>query len=263
MRILMCRPEFYGIEYEINPWMNMQHKVDHHAANAQWDNLYKTISDCGAQIDLVEPKRGLPDMVFTANAGLLYKNKMVLPHFKHKERQGELPYFKTWFENAGFNIANQITSDTPYFEGAGDALLAGDKLFVGYGFRSDRRFYEEAGYLDKNKLIYCELSDPYYYHIDTCFCPLNENLAMWYPDAFTPESQKRMAAEIELIPVAENEAKRFACNAVVLGKNVIMPSDCPDIANKLKQHGFTVYACDMHEYLKAGGACKCLTLRID
>ena len=23
-RILMCPPDFYGIEYEINPWMNRQ-----------------------------------------------------------------------------------------------------------------------------------------------------------------------------------------------------------------------------------------------
>jgi len=258
----MCQPEFYGIEYEINPWMSLEYKVDHNAAITQWDNLYQKISECGAQIDLVEPKPGLPDMVFTANAGLLYKNQIVLPHFKHKERQGELPHFKTWFENAGFDIANTISSDTPYFEGAGDALLAGDKLFVGYGFRSDRLFYEEADYFNKNKLIYCELTDPYYYHIDTCFCPLNENLAIWYPHAFSTESQKRMAEEIELIPVAENEAKRFACNAVVLGKNVIMPSDCPEIKHTLEQRGFTVHACDMQEYLKAGGACKCLTLRI-
>jgi len=259
----MCRPEYYGIEYEINPWMDMKQKVDPKTAVSQWDKLHETITRCGAQIDLVAQVRGCPDMVFTANAGLLYKNKIVLPHFKHKERQGELSYFQTWFENAGFQIANTISNDTPFFEGAGDALFAGDKLFVGYGFRSDRRFYEQSNYFDKSKLIYCELADPYYYHIDTCFCPLNENLAMWYPPAFTPESQKRMAAEIKLIPVAENEAKHFACNAVVLGKNVILPAECPEISHALEQHGFTVHPCNMYEYLKAGGACKCLTLRLD
>lgn len=263
MRILMCRPEFFGIEYEINPWMNIKHKVDHQAALNQWEKLHKTLADCGAKIDLVTPVRGWPDMVFTANAGLLYKNKIVLPHFKHKERQGELQYFQSWFEKAGFEIANKITENTPYYEGAGDSLLAGDKLFVGYGFRSDRRFYEETSIFVQSKLVYCELADPYYYHIDTCFCPLDNNLAMWYPNAFTPESQKKMAAEIELISVEENEARHFACNAVVLGKNVVLPADCPGISNALEQRGYTVHPCDMKEYLKSGGACKCLTLRID
>jgi N-dimethylarginine dimethylaminohydrolase len=86
---------------------------------------------------------------------------------------------------------------------------------------------------------------------------------MWYPNAFTPESQKKMAAEIELISVEENEARHFACNAVVLGKNVVLPADCPGISNALEQRGYTVHPCDMKEYLKSGGACKCLTLRID
>ena len=263
MRILMCQPEYFGIEYEINPWMNIKQKVDHQAAINQWKALQHTIMNCGAKVELIEPVPGLPDMVFTANAGLVYKNTIVLPHFKHKERQGELPYFHTWFEKAGFKFANNVEEQAPFFEGAGDALSAGKKLFVGYGFRSDREFYETEPVFDQGKLIYCELSDPYYYHIDTCFCPLNDELAIWFPPAFSPDTQKRMAAEIELIPVVDNEAKRFACNAVVLGKNVIIPSGCPELADTLTKRGFSVHQTDMNEFIKAGGACKCLTLRLD
>ncbi len=262
MKILMCRPDYYGIKYEINPWMSISHTVDHQAALNQWEALYKTILSCGAHVDLVTPVDGWPDMVFTANAGLFFHSKIVLPHFKHKERQGELPFFKAWFKQAGFAFWNDITSETPYFEGAGDALLAGNTLFAGYGFRTDRKFYEEAGYLSRSKVILCELSDPYFYHIDTCFCPINDKLAIWYPDAFTQKTQQRMTNEIELIPVAINEAKRFACNAVVLGKNIILPSGCPQISSELQKRGLEVHACDMDEFLKAGGACKCLTLRI-
>lgn len=263
MKLLMCRPDYYGIEYEINPWMNIKHAVDHQAAVSQWNALYDTLLSCGAEIDLVVPIQGLPDMVFTANAGLAYQHKIILPHFKYKERQGELPYFQTWFHQSGYEFWNTVSSATPYFEGAGDALLAGDKLFVGYGPRSDRKFYEQASYLDKTKLIYCELVDPYFYHIDTCFCPLNDKLAIWYPPAFAPASQAHMTKEIEFLTVPEKEARHFACNAVVLGKNVILPADCPHISVQLIEHGFTVHACEMNEYIKAGGACKCLTLRLD
>lgn len=264
MKVLMCRPDYYGIKYEINPWMNIKCQVDHQQALIQWESLCKTIKKCGAEIELVAPIADWPDMVFTANAGLVYQNKIILSHFKFKERQGEIPYFKTWFAKAGFEIKNPEDHYLPpFFEGAGDALSAGDKLFAGYGFRTERKFYENSPYLHYSKLIYCELKDPYFYHLDTCFCPLNDKLAIWYPAAFTEESQKRMAAEIELIPVIEEEAKQFACNAVVLDKQVILPANCPQISAVLQKRGFKVHACEMNEYLKAGGACKCLTLMLD
>jgi N-dimethylarginine dimethylaminohydrolase len=259
----MCRPDYFEVDYEINPWMNVNKKADHNAAVNQWEILYKSIKNCGAQVDLVQPVVGWPDMVFTANAGLFYENKLIMSHFKYKERQGEIPYYKTWFTQAGFEIINNNTPTSPFFEGAGDALSAGGNLFAGYGFRSDLSFYEQASYLNHNKIIFCELTDPYFYHLDTCFCPLNDNLAIWYPQAFTKESQKSMAENIELIPVVEEEAKRFACNAVVINNNVILPNLCPQISAALKERNYITHACDMTEFLKSGGACKCLTLRID
>lgn len=265
MQILMCQPEYFGIEYEINPWMKIEHKVNHDIAFSQWENLYQTILLCGASISLIKPIAGLPDMVFTANAGLLYDKHIILSHFKYNERQREVPYFQSWFIEAGFQITNPLSkqTETAYFEGAGDALLAGDLLFAGYGFRTDLAFYKQAIDIHQDKLILCELNNAYFYHLDTCFCPLHSHLALWYPPAFTIDSQKRMMdTSIELITVTEEEAKKFACNAVVIGKNVIIPSNCPNVTKQLEERGFRVYACEMTEFLKAGGACKCLTLHI-
>lgn len=263
MRILMCPPDYFDIIYEINPWMDRSKNVDQKKARLEWNNLYEIINQCGAKVDLIPPEKNFPDMVFTANAGALYHHKIILPHFKFKQRQGELPYYARWFKEHGFETVNEVTPTSPHFEGAGDALSAGKKFFVGYGFRSDKSFYEKATFLNQKDLVYCELTDPYFYHIDTCFCPLSDNLAMWYPNAFTAETQEAMKKVIELIPVTEEEAKRFACNAVVIDKHVILPTDCPDITKKLEQCGFTVHACEMNEFLKSGGACKCLTLRIE
>ncbi len=256
----MCSPDHYGIYYEINPWMNVKQPIDPKKALQQWQTLYHTIQECGATIDLMTPVTGWPDMVFTANAGMLYQNKIILPHFKHKERQGEVPYLRTWFVEAGFDIWEN--AGAAFFEGAGDALFAGDKLFAGYGFRSTRNFYTTTKYLDQNNLVYCELIDPYFYHLDTCFCPLNDQLAIWYPPAFTAASQRSMAAHLELLPVLKVEAEHFACNAVVLKQHIILPTECPQIAAQLKARGFTIHLCEMSEFLKAGGACKCLTLRL-
>jgi N-dimethylarginine dimethylaminohydrolase len=259
----MCPPEYYGIQYEINPWMKIENRVDFTQARLQWHALYQTLLACGATIDLLDPVIEHPDMVFTANAGLYLQNKIILPHFKPKERQGELAYFQSWFEQAGFEFWNEAAPNSPYFEGAGDALPAGNKLFAGFGFRSERRFYEEAAYLKPFKLVYCELVDPYYYHIDTCFCPINAQLAIAYLPAFTKESQKAIAREIEVLEVTETEAKQFVCNAVVLDEHIVLPSACPAIEAELEKRHYLVHHCAMHEFQKAGGACKCLTLRID
>lgn len=260
MKFLMCRPDYYGVKYEINPWMNIKIKVHHQAALEQWNILYKTILSCDAEVNLIEPSPDWPDMTFTANAGLLYQGKIILSHFKYKERQGEMAHFQPWFNHAGFETINEPNI---FFEGAGDALLAGDHLFAGFGFRSQQNFYEQATYLNKNKITYCELVDPYFYHLDTCFCPLDNQSAIWYPHAFSTESQKNMSEQIKLISVNYEEAKRFACNAVVLNKQIIMPKQCPQISSTLESHGFKVHSCDMSEFLKAGGASKCLTLRLD
>ncbi|CAN5222231.1 hypothetical protein BH10PSE19_BH10PSE19_19550 [soil metagenome] len=265
MKLLMCSPDFYDVVYEINPWMNRSLNIAHTLAKAQWQHLTQTLKACGADIELVTAIPGWPDMVFTANAGLLYNKKMVLAHFRYKERQGETPYFKEWFNNAGFTVIADSTVEPqlPYFEGAGDALLAGDKLFAAYGFRSERRFYTDTTYFDQNKLVLCELIDPYFYHLDTCFCPLNEHQAIWYPAAFSPASQISMTAQLELFAVEEDEAKRFACTAVVLDTQVVMAANCPKTAALLQGLGFTTHGCDMSEYIKAGGSCKCLTLQLD
>jgi len=35
-RILMCPPDYYGIEYEINPWMSRSRGSNSAKAAAQW-----------------------------------------------------------------------------------------------------------------------------------------------------------------------------------------------------------------------------------
>lgn len=259
MKFLMCRPDYFNIDYEINPWMDINKATNRETVSRQWENLYQTLRTCGAQIALIDPIAGLPDMVFTANAGLLYQKKIYLSHFKFKERQGEEDYFQHWFKEAGFDV---IT--TPFaFEGSGDALPVAQKLFVAYGFRSDKAYYETNPDFNQANLIYCELTNPYFYHLDTCFCPLDESSAIWFPDGFTEKSRERMQAAIELIAVPQAEAERFACNAVILDKQIILPTGCPTLTATLKNRGFNVFSCEMDEFLKAGGACKCLTMRID
>ena len=115
---LLCRPDFYGIEYSINPWMNVNNKSDKSKAVEQWSSLESKIKELGGTVRLVKPVEGLPDMVFTANAALIMKDgRVIVATFFHKERQKETDHFDHWFLENGYAIYHTILP----FEGAGDA----------------------------------------------------------------------------------------------------------------------------------------------
>ena len=260
--ILMCRPDHYGIEYEINPWMSRDRQADHALAVEQWTALVALLKNLGAKISLVEPVRGLPDMVFTANAGMIYRQLAVLSRFHHPQRQGEEPHFQHWFTEHEFSVL--IPPDSISFEGAGDALFCGDTLLAGYLTRSHAGGHQRIGDLIGKRVIPLELVDPYYYHLDTCFCPINATTAAYYPGAFDDYGRKALAEHVsELIVVDEQEARSFACNAVVVGENVVTNVGCPQLHAALKAHGLKPHETPLGEFVKAGGSAKCLTLRLD
>ncbi len=93
-RILMCNPDYFGIEYEINPWMNVQKGSDSARAHEQWRALHRSLLDLNVAVELIEPVKGLPDLVFTANCGLVYENLFISSRFRFGVRQGEAPYFE-------------------------------------------------------------------------------------------------------------------------------------------------------------------------
>jgi len=249
--------------------MNRTISVSNQESWKQWNQLRATLEKCGATIQLVDPAESQPDMVFTANAGTFYKNKVYLSRFRHSERQGEQVHFENWFRSNGFEVygteKDTKNEDLMPYEGAGDSLMAGNKFFGAYGFRTEAKVYDnllKTLNLDKNPFILVKLVDPRFYHLDTCFCPITPELAIWFPNAFCPESQKKMEKEIELIAAPEKEALGFACNSVVIGNNVVMPERCPETAKMLQKRGFQVHHVEMSEFLKSGGACKCLTLAL-
>ena len=261
-RILMCAPDFYDVRYEINPWMSLKRPANHGEAALQWANLYEALRSAGAQIELLEPVDGVPDLVFTANAGLVLGRRVVLANFRYPERQPEEPVFRAWFESAGYEVVT--IPDRMAFEGEGDAFTVGESLIAGYRFRSDIRAHEVLGQLAGRGVISVELTDARFYHLDTCFCPLDATTALYYPGAFDDYGIKAMRSVVDnLIAVPEEDALRFACNAVVLGKDVYLQRECPTTDALLSDHGFQPHTVDLTEFLKAGGSAKCLTLFLE
>src|SRR5258708_4465889 len=134
-RILMCPPDYYGIEYEINPWMSRSRGSSPDNAHGQWHRLYETLRGLGVCVELMKPQQGLPDLVFTANAGLVFGQRFFSSSFRHEVRAKETPYFDAWFAEHCFTVEH--LPQGIFFEGAGDALFCGPTLYAGYRIRSD------------------------------------------------------------------------------------------------------------------------------
>src|SRR5205807_317624 len=127
----------------------------------------------------------------------------------------ESPYFDQWFAEHGFAVEH--LPPEMYFEGAGDALFCGSILFAGYRIRSDIRGHQYLAGAVNKLVLPVELVNPRFYHLDTCFCPLAPGEALYFPGAFDAYGRKVIETHIpNLLAVAEAEAHRFACNAVVV-----------------------------------------------
>jgi ornithine--oxo-acid transaminase len=231
---------------------------------AQWEQLHDALERI-ARVMLVTPQPGLPDMVFAANAGLVRDGLVSLASFLHPERQGEESHFRKWFSDLGLDVC-EMPRITP-FEGEGDALFEADgsRLWAGHGLRTTEASHRRLRELWDVEVVSLRLVDSRFYHLDTCFCPLSGGYVMYFPAAFNAEAN----AQIEVryprerrITVSEADALRFACNAINVGRAILLNQISRELSGRLAACGFRVLQVRLTEFLKAGGAAKCLALRL-
>jgi ornithine--oxo-acid transaminase len=262
---LMCPPRLYDVNYVINPWMaGNVHASSRARASEQWQRLYEAVSEI-ANVQLVDPQPGSPDMVFTANAGLERNGIVAISSFFHSERQGEEPHFRHWFQQAGYIVVDIPRATS--FEGEGDALFSrdGSCLWAGHGPRTvlaSHRALRDSWHI---RVVPLRLIDPRFYHLDTCFAPLEDGYVMYFPDAFDYLSLLRIEAFYppeKRIVIREADAVSFACNAINVGRTIILNKISNKLSGQLEQLGFQVVQVELTEFLKAGGAAKCLVMKL-
>jgi N-dimethylarginine dimethylaminohydrolase len=263
---LMCPPEYFNVAYIINPWMHGNlRRIDNAVAKQQWRALYDILTDHAA-VRLVLPQPGSPDMVFTANAGLVKGKSFIVSRFRYPERQYEEPYFADWFMDRGYEV-HLMPRDVP-FEGAGDALFdrGSGGLWMAHGHRSISQAREVLHDRLRADVVTLKLVDQRFYHLDTCFCPLEGGFVLYYPPAFDQESQAVIESRVpqaKRIAITEDDALAFACNAVNIDSIVVVNRATPAFVRTLAKSGFEVVQTPLGEFMKAGGSAKCLTLRLD
>jgi N-dimethylarginine dimethylaminohydrolase len=260
--MLMCRPDHYGIHYEINRWMHKEIPADPVRAVRQWRNLRAAVADLpGVEVVEVAPVADLPDMVFTANGGLHVDHRVVVGTFRYPERRGETPNFHRWFADHGWEAI--VPPEGQFLEGAGDVVRTARGWIAGYPQRSNPAAHRWLATVLDDPVLSLELVDPRYYHLDTCLVVLGEESAAYAPDAFDQYGRRVLAARFpDLIAVEGDEAERFGCNLVAWARHAILPSATPRLQAALRERGWHLAEVEVDEYIKSGGAARCLVLTL-
>jgi N-dimethylarginine dimethylaminohydrolase len=255
----MCPAEHYGVLYEINPWMHREVAADPRRSRQQWTHLRDTLSTAGADVRVIDSVDELPDMVFTANGGLVYGDTFVAPRFRHAERSDEEAHFKLWAKAAGFHVYD--LPGRPFFEGAGDALPFRGRILAGYRTRSEFDAHTALAKLLDVEVLSVELVDERFYHLDLTFCPLDDRRALVVPQAWDAYGREVVRALVpEPVELTSEEAHAFCANSVVIGDVIVMPACTARLEREL---GLDVVVCPVDEFMKAGGGVRCLTLALD
>ena len=259
--ILMCEPTHFGIEYEINSWMHTDNGVDSAIATKQWQDLYDIYTrKLGWNVKLIDPVKGLPDMVFATDCCLIKDGKILLSSFRYPQRQPETAHFEKWFHENGYT--NTKLSEH-LFEGGGDNLVCGNKILAGHGFRSDPAAATEMREYFDCEVVSLKIVDPNFYHLDTSLTVLSDDTVAYYPAAIDEASQKRLKLAIpNIIEATHEEAKGFGLNAVSNGKTIVASNESESLLNKYRAAGFEVIGTSILEFRKSGGGAKCLTLEM-
>lgn len=259
-KVLLCPPTHYDIEYEINPWMHVDNKVDQFRVKDEYEQLKQAFKDLGAEVLEIQQEEGLPDMVYIANVGFPIGNSFIKANFRFPQRKKEADFAAAYFEKMGFEILT--LPPNVFFEGQGDFLTVSGKYFFGFGKRSTRDAKDFLSQIVKAECLDFELVDPYYYHLDMSLAPLDAKTVVVNERGFQKEALLRLRSIFpNVITTNEQDNKIIACNLVVVGKTVVVGRGVSrEFKKSLSSFGFDFREVPMEEYRKGGGSVKCLTM---
>eukprot|EP00794_Sanderia_malayensis_P003784 gene3784-4307_t len=273
--LMMCRPRYFAVKHRLlNAHMTMEQEVSHGLAVKQWDNFYETLQQNGVKVELVEAQPDLVDMVFSANAAIIFGNKSVIANFGAAPRVPESEHYVKFFKERNFEVIDPATeAGNVHIEGCGDFMSLYDKShhFVAHGFRSDPEafpFLKKVLSLSDDQLSSIELVNKFFYHIDTCLTGLSRGHLMYYPKAFSEEGQKRIEeiGDGKCIRISDEDAFYFACNSVNFehnGEHIIIGNKFSEaLSNKLADLGYKTIETPFDQFLLSGGSTRCCVLDI-
>jgi N-dimethylarginine dimethylaminohydrolase len=256
---LMCAPEYFAVEYAINPWMDPANPVDVELAVKQWEGLRETLVGLGHTVHTLEPVPGLPDLVYAANGGFTVDGVVYGARFRYAQRIPEAAVHRAFYQR---HREYRFVAPTQINEGEGDFAYLPDAygglVLAGYGFRTEPAAHSEAQDALGRPVVSLRLVDPRFYHLDVALAALDDANVVYVPGAFSPSSQRVLA---QLFPDAvladTDDALAFGLNLVSDGRHVVLSAQASALAARLGGAGYQPVPVELGELRKGGGSVKC------
>jgi N-dimethylarginine dimethylaminohydrolase len=254
----MCPPEYFAVEYAINPWMDAAAPVDAELALKQWEGLREALVGLGHSVHLLPPAAGLPDMVYAANGAFVVDGTAYGARFRNSQRAAEAPVHRAFYEANGWRFAeptrtNEGEGDFAYLPGAYGGLI-----LAGYGFRTEPAAHAEAQEALGRPVVPLKLVDARFYHLDTALAALDDGHIAYFPGAFAPSSQRVLRQLFpDAVIASEADACAFGLNLVGDGRHVVVNAEASGLAARLARAGYEPVPVELTELKKGGGGVKC------
>ncbi len=295
--ILLGDPSFFEIKAGANPhtrgFWGQRKKVDKARAMTQWLHLKRMFEGYGIRVITVPPVEGLPGLVYPANSGFRYEDKIYLSNL-HPGRASEKERYRRVFEQLPLTVL-----DFPVparFEGEADFFPVGDLtgdpkkktyLFTSgrlekqrwvfcpgfppyrrvFGFRSDRSVLPALQRIaGGSEVISLELVDEAHYHGDTVLCPFGprEEYLLVYLEALSGDSQERLRRRFgsRLVPLSRADGRAFAANSFQIATAyygekrpiLLMPDGLTTrVYESVRVRGVIPCPVDVSEFMEKGG----------
>ena len=266
----MCPPDHFEVSYAINEFMEPDawaKDADRLSALArsEWDGLVAAIERAGGTVETLPPAKGLPDLVFTANAAVVLDGRVLEGRYRAPERAPEEPLVSAWFAKHFSDCVKQ--REGAFQEGLGDSVWDPVRqcFWAGWGPRSSLESHDAIRTCFGAQVRSLKLVSSRFYHLDVCLMPLSGGEILYFPEAFDADGLAEIqgAAGDMAIAVSAEDAGRLAVNAVEIDGTIILSGCSEGLRARLETRGYEVVETHLTTFAMSGGGAFCLTLRLD
>lgn len=261
MKVIICRPTYFEIDFAVNPTLDRNLKIDKEKVSNEYESLYSTLDELDFDIIEIEQDPDMPNMVYVGDWGFVHDEVFFLAKFKKTPRRIESKFASRLLQRMGYRI--ETTPNRDYFSGA-DLIKTGDNYYFGWGKRTAVKSQAHLEkFLDKT-LIDFKVTDHIYNHLNKCLGPVDDKNVVYYPDAFNMIEHAKVCYHFpNPIDISEEDAKLYATSFIRLGDKILMPKGISeDLRTSLLGLGLEIVEVEVNEYVKGGQGLRSLCLFI-
>jgi len=227
----------------------------------QHAEMVSVYEEAGVRCHFLEPEPALPYQVFARDSSIMTPDGPIVTQCHQWWRRGEYAPVIRFYQESGIPIRRMVTAGA--FEGGDFMVVEPGCAVIGNG---EERTQEPAArqvaawFVSEGWEVRIERIPPHFLHIDVLACMLGEALAAVCVEQVGGGFVRWLESKhVEIVPVSLEAALKLGVNGVCLGGDrVLSTAESPDLNDRLRALGLTVYDPELSAFTLGGGGAHCL-----